>query len=177
MKINSKTFILIAIILLYCKSNDNRNNKISFLKNDIISDEFQFIVKNIRKYGPKTTWLPSRNETKEALIEVIKSLNDSTYNSNKCFYYTTDSLWVSFFKEEIPKIRNDIANYIVQYTGITINGNKLILCNFIHKRVNLINYNYKQELTIFSDGGYYFWKIEYDIKLKKCINFRSNIRT
>ena len=75
-------------------------------------------------------------------------------------------------KIQIKYISDNFNTYNVQFIPRTINGSKIIYCNFF--KPASIYPNWKTEETLVIDGGNSFWQIEYNIETGKCSNFNVN---
>jgi hypothetical protein len=71
----------------------------------------------------------------------------------------------SFLLPEIRKLLANSAGYRVQFKGIKENGDRIILCNFFpaapNQGVDEFE-SWRQTEVQVSDGGFYFWTIEYN---------------
>jgi len=104
-------------------------------------------------------WTPSVNEAQTALTAIQSFLE--TRNS------TND-----WDRGEIEKILKHAKEYRVQFVGIMRDGKKRIWCNFFPKQ-DRFDYWKRQEVRVM-DGGFWFWRIEYDSSTGKCLNFAIN---
>jgi hypothetical protein len=121
-----------------------------------ISEQNQTIIQT--DYPTKSTWLPTKEQTSRSLNAIFKFLEKPE----------NVSAWQ---KIEIEKIKQNLSEYSVQFTGIELNGKKRIWCNFFHTGASR---NWKEEVVLIKDGGFWYWTIEYDLETGNCINFRSN---
>ena len=98
-----------------------------------------------------------------------------------------DSLWIpsqseyqqlqlNFYK--LTSQLQDLNKYIIQYTGITLEGKKYIYLNAFHKSAMEDLKRAKQDLkssaVIFCGGGIGFWRILFDLNLKEFHQIRIN---
>lgn len=121
-----------------------------------ISDGNSIILQTYYPY--KSTWLPTKEQTRKSLNAIYKFLESPVNVSD----------WQ---KAEITKIRKNLSAYNVQFVGIEINGKKRIWCNFFRGD----NFkNWKKQVVHVLDGGFWFWQIEYVLEKDSCISFRSN---
>jgi len=104
-------------------------------------------------------WNPSVDEAQKALTAIQAFLE--TRNS------TND-----WDRSDIENILKHTKEYRVQFVGIIRDGKKLIWCNFFPKEDGF-DYWKRQEVRVM-DGGFWFWRIEYDPSTGKCLNFAIN---
>jgi hypothetical protein len=79
---------------------------------------------------------------------------------------------------QIALIREHTREYRVQFVGQHRNGKKIILCNFFpaqfpEQKQDPFSY-WRQQLVEVMDGGFWFWRIEYDPQSDSCSAFSSN---
>lgn len=105
-------------------------------------------------------WQPSDAETVKALGAVGAFLENSKHD-----------------KGEIAKIKANLAKYRVQFIGANRGGKKIILCNFFPAPpvdgVDYFTYWRGQRVQV-ADGGFWFWRIEYEPATGECMNFAAN---
>jgi len=78
----------------------------------------------------------------------------------------------NFIKVSQPEIFTRLHKYGRQYFGIIVKGRKRIYCNFF---MNPKEFPYRFSQFVFVlDGGNYYFRIEYDVDSKTCLNFLSN---
>lgn len=106
----------------------------------------------------KGDWTPTPQQTTKALLAVQKFL----INGKK-----TDKR-----QAEIRKILANSGMYSVQFSGTLEKGRKIIKCNFFPRTEE--SYGWKSQRLIVKDGGFWYWRIEYDVDLNECINFSPN---
>ena len=79
---------------------------------------------------------------------------------------------------QVSLIREHARQYRVQVVGQYRKGKRIILCNFFpiqfpeEKQDGF--YYWKKQLVEVMDGGFWFWRIEYDPQSDSCGNFSSN---
>jgi hypothetical protein len=79
---------------------------------------------------------------------------------------------------QIDMIRQHAREYRVQFVGQYRKGKKVIFCNFFpirspEEKQDGFDY-WKRQLVEVSDGGFWFWQIEYDPQALSCDEFSSN---
>ena len=110
-------------------------------------------------------WDITENDTQKAMTAIVDFLLHPEDYENPIIADTID------FKIEVKKILDNFENYKVQFWPRIENGMKIIYCNFFH----FSNCpEWKTRPVIVSDGGYYFWKIQYNVDTNKCFNFLVN---
>jgi hypothetical protein len=111
-------------------------------------------------YPHRSTWIPTKDQVQNALAKVYEFLDNPSGVSN----------WQ---KKEIAEIKKNLSSYKVQFVGIEIEGEKRIWCNFFSGKGFSFD-DWKDNVVIVKDGGFWFWQIEYVEKIGECINFISN---
>jgi hypothetical protein len=110
----------------------------------------------------KGDWKPTKEETQKALARIESFLDRPTAVPDRS-------------KGEIKDIRTRLGKYRVQFVGITRHGRKLIWCNFFPAVDGKDEFPYwKKSPVEVSDGGSWFWQIDYDPAADQCANFASN---
>ena len=109
-------------------------------------------------------WKPSEHDTEKALAAVQSFLEKPT----------STNAWTL---AEIKKILAHTKDYRVQFTGVRLDGKKMIRCNFFPARTegkeDDFDYWKRQEVAV-CDGGFAFWQVYYDPSTAKCTKFMSN---
>jgi hypothetical protein len=82
------------------------------------------------------------------------------------------------YLSQIALIRQHGREYRVQFIGTFRNGHTVILCNFFPVRLpgqkeDPFSYWRSKKVEV-NDGGFWFWRIEYDPADGRCTNFTSN---
>jgi hypothetical protein len=148
--------IVLAFLLMnYCSTEET-----------IISKRNQAILPDTlepKLFDCDSLWLPTISETNDALHAIQLYLQNKLIN---------DSI-SEFERSEIKQILENLSKYKVQFVGIYNNNEILIHCNFFPKSLSDIR-NWKHETVFVLDGGFWFWRIVYNVKNGKCIKFRSN---
>ena len=108
-------------------------------------------------------WKPSENDTQKALA-AVQAFLEKPNSTNK---------WTL---GEIKKILAHSKDYRVQFTGVLLNGKKMIRCNFFPTHgITEDQFDYwKQQEVDVCDGGFGFWHAYYDPGTGKCLKFMSN---
>jgi len=110
-------------------------------------------------YDNSEIWMPTEQETDEALSVIAKHLE----------VYDKDA---SLPPGHLKKIRKDFGTYKVQFVGLKGEVNKRILCNFFPA-----DGEYPEWKTSFIrvfDGGFRYWQVEYDVDTKQCHKLMIN---
>lgn len=95
-------------------------------------------------------WFPSEEDIREAEISIS-----------------------SFLKTSQPEVFTRIDKYGRQYFGIIVKGRKRIYCNFFMNPKRFPN-RYSEYILVL-DGGNRYFRIEYDVDSKMCINCMINL--
>ena len=79
---------------------------------------------------------------------------------------------------QIVIIGQHAREYRVQFVGQYRKGKKVVLCNFFpirfpEEKQDGFDY-WRQQLVEVSDGGFWFWRIDYDPQSQSCDEFSSN---
>lgn len=78
---------------------------------------------------------------------------------------------------EIEKIVVNLAKFDAQYAGVIIGGQKRILCNFMRRESGAEHFVGNSRMCQWvqvSDGGFWYWQIQYDCATDTCLGFESN---
>ncbi|MFH1442272.1 MAG: hypothetical protein ABIH18_09590 [Candidatus Omnitrophota bacterium] len=141
----------------------NAMQGVSKKPNSIALEKQVILGKGASSDTEEVKWLPSKEETEKALKAIEDFLKDQEKHKD-CS---------DFSKEEIKKIIDDFPQYNVQFLGVLVNGQKIIHCNFFMAEGDIFS-NWADEYISVFDGGYSFWRIDYDVTTGKCLNFESN---
>ena len=84
----------------------------------------------------------------------------------------------AFVTREIGKILEHFGEYRRQYVGIILpEGARRILVNSFPSPENVppdFHARWRQKLVAVDDGGFWYWRIQYDVKTEKYLDFDSN---
>jgi hypothetical protein len=122
----------------------------------------QVILKQVpERFRYKEFWEPTEKETQTALATIMAFVHDPKQNDR-----------------ELEKIQSHYGQYYVQFIGILVEGKRRLFCNFFLVDESLfserLKENWQEKLIRVRDGGFYYWRIEYDLETGKCLNFESN---
>jgi hypothetical protein len=111
-------------------------------------------------------WTPSVEETSKALMAIQSFLEQPTSGGNQRSKY------------EIKMILKNAKSYRVQFVGQLRQKRRVILCNFFRapltgEKDGHPDWKHKP-VSLNCDGGYWYWKIDYDPGTEKCLNFLPN---
>ena len=106
--------------------------------------------------------MPESKDVDEALGGVLNFLTDPKMHKE----------YAPPLRAAMAEIKKVFSDYRVQMVGITVDGKKYIHCNFLSDMA--IPDDWRENYFSVEDGGYNFWRIDYDMDLKKCVNFESN---
>jgi hypothetical protein len=67
----------------------------------------------------------------------------------------------------LTHIVKHLGEYVRQYAGMVVNGGRRVLVNAFPADT----YCYRDEFVIVKDGGYWFWTIQYDVKLHQFLHW------
>jgi hypothetical protein len=110
-------------------------------------------------------WQPSQTQTDAALQCAQNFLAQPTVKEK-------------YQLSQIELIREHAREYRVQFVGQYRKGKRVILCNFFpvqfpEEKQDGFSY-WKQQLVEVMDGGFWFWRVEYDPQSDSCSEFSSN---
>jgi len=105
------------------------------------------------------SWNPTVDEISKALKAAGKFLENPK----------NESEWQ---KKEIEKILTNSSKYCVQFSCEIVDDKKIIRCNFLPVEKDSTPWK-KGWIEVF-DGGFWYWRIDYDVKSGQCMNFSSN---
>jgi len=151
-----KKIIYLLIIVILSLQN-------VFATEAFIPDKNQVILTKESKYfSHKVAWVPTKEETSKALSAIAIFLQNPEEHKN----------YSKVAQNKISLIHKLFLNYRVQFVGIDVDGKRIIHCNFFP---NSESFSYWKESYVFVfDGGYSFWRIDYDINNGRCFNFEYN---
>ena len=147
--------IILILFLLSCNENQKNVKENNFLssKNIIILDSSFF---------QDSTWIP----TNEDIAKTINNIENFLNNPNIDSAYDINS---------VDKINQNIQNYTAQFSGEYSDGRKIIRCNFFPTSdLRFIHYDLKKIPHLVDDGGYFYWRITYDLIDDTLFNFFVN---
>ncbi len=143
--------LLLPLVLIFCAGNST-----------LIRDEDQTIldigqdVSVLGFAGIDGRWMPTKGDTDEAIESVYTYLKEQVHSKD-------------YYAGEIARIIKNFRNYNVQFFGIERNHQQIIGCNFLSSAaIPTIGSRWKDDIVIVHDGGYWFWRIEFNVDLKKC---------
>lgn len=83
-----------------------------------------------------------------------------------------------YFVEQIAEILKHRKQYRVQFVGIYRHGRRVIFCNFFPIRFPEEKQDdapyWKRELVEVMDGGFWYWRLDYDPETDRSSNFTVN---
>ena len=104
-------------------------------------------------------WNPSVEQTRNAITAIQLFLEKPNATND-------------WSQAQIKEISHHTKEYRVQFRGVIHDGRKLVHCNFFPTSIKFPYW--KQEEVSVSDGGYWFWQIDYDPKTHECVNLVVN---
>ena len=104
-------------------------------------------------------WEPSIDDVSRA-EERIRQFLVSAHNDPNLDAYQ---------RANLAFILDNLEDYLRQYVGIVVDGEKRIGCNFFLSDRSFPDWERRPVFVL--DGGHYFWQIEYDLLGDECINF------
>jgi len=109
------------------------------------------------------SWTPTADQAQKALASMHSFLSKPA---------TTNEYQL----REIKKILANSRNYRVQFVGMIRDGRKIIWCNFFPAAGEGKDefQDWRKERVEVEDGGFYYWKIEYDPATGECSKFYPN---
>ena len=103
----------------------------------------------------------------------LQKVADSFWIPNQNDY---QALQLNFYK--LTNQVQDLNNYIIQYIGITLEGGKYIYINAFHKSaiedIKRLHQDLKSTAVVYCGGGIEFWRVLFDVNLKKFDEIRIN---
>jgi len=110
----------------------------------------------------KGDWTPTPEQTAKALTAIQTFLENPKSSSAEQ-------------QAEIKKILVNSSKYRVQFKGILEKNKKVIRCNFFPASGSKDDFPYwKKQVVMVCDGGFWFWRIDYDVQQGECLSFSSN---
>jgi hypothetical protein len=118
-------------------------------------------------------WMPSAEDVRHALARVHAQLQDASTAPDRFFASPpSDVAGRAYVLGEIGKILAVFDDYSVQCVGVVIDGHRRIYCNcFLTPNPSG---EPVQDWILVADGGYSFWRIQYDCVDDACVGFDSN---
>jgi len=110
-------------------------------------------------------WTPAPQDIEKALSAIAAFLKDPGKHHDTITEWNTD---LEYAKGELRSIRKHFPEYGVQFLGIVIGDKKKIHCNFgPAKEVG-------NDYMLVLDGGFWYWRIVYDMETGKLTNLNIN---
>ena len=109
-------------------------------------------------------WTPTAELTAKALLAIQTFLENPKDQSD-------------WSKKQIGKILENGSRYRVQFIGVEENGRRILRCNFFPESSpdgREMFPQWKERMIFVLDGGFWFWRVDYDIETGECSNFESN---
>jgi hypothetical protein len=131
-------------------------------ENQTILKENQTVIYGLAGLS-ETKWLPTEEQTSQALNTITQFLNDPK---------EPQKFGRRHAKEAI-RIREHYSEYNVQFAGVIKDGKKYILCNFLQADDSFTPHWKTQYVFVF-DGGFWYWRILYDPETGELIDFQIN---
>jgi len=106
-------------------------------------------------------WTPAPEDMEKALSAISAFLQNPDKHEDVIEAWTTD---LEYARGEIKNIYRNYSDFGVQVVGIVIDGKKRIHCNFgPAKEVG-------DDYMLVLDGGFWYWRIEYDMETGGLLN-------
>jgi len=110
-------------------------------------------------------WTPSQSQTDAAYRSVQRFLQKPVVSE-------------SYYLQQIAEILKHRKQYRVQFIGRYHKGRKIILCSFFPIRFPEDKRDetpeWRQQLIEVMDGGFWYWRVEYDPQTDQCGDFDVN---
>lgn len=165
--------VLITIIFVNgCKEDISSNPKDNKNRSIVKMPEFNGVI--FPPDCPEFNDVIFPPEFNEIIIfdEDIRRTIDGYWSPSKEDVRAAEVAIRSFLKNSQPEIFARIDKYGRQYFGIIVKGRKRIYCNFF---MNPKNFPSRFSDYVFVlDGGNDYFRIEYDVDSKTCLNFSPN---
>ena len=124
-------------------------------------------------------WTPDA-EVITRLESVLRSALESGFKSPEAIVHLSDENpdQRGYEIREIGKILDHLPKYRRQYVGIVVpNGTRRVLVNcFLTAEGDPLDFEsaWRQHLVLVEDGGFWFWRIQYDVNSDQFSDFESN---
>jgi len=106
-------------------------------------------------------WTPTPEDIQKALGAIDEFLQNPGKHEDIIEAWTTD---LDYALGEIKNIKRNYSDFGVQVIGIVVDGQKRIHCNFGPAR------EVGEDYMLVLDGGYWYWRIEYDMETGGLLN-------
>ena len=110
-------------------------------------------------------WTPSQSQADAAYRSVQRFLQKPVVSE-------------SYYLRQIAEILKHRKQYRVQFIGRYHKGRKIILCSFFPIRFPEDKHDdapeWRQQLVEVMDGGFWYWRVEYDSQTDRCGDFDVN---
>lgn len=112
-------------------------------------------------------------EWNDTLTFIAVSLKDADSIENALKEYLTLYAEQSY-QQEIPFIRSNLNRYNRQFFSYrNKSGESIVMINLFWKDRDNRNLNLKRPVFV-DDGGYFFWKVRYNLKTKQFFGLKVN---
>ncbi len=118
---------------------------------------------SLRRTDVEDYWVPSEDD----IAELESSLKDAIRTRLAEATQQPPSAERDADVSSLTHIQTHLGEYVRQYAGIVVNGNRRVLVNAFPEDT----YCYRDELVVIRDGGPWFWTIQYDVKLHQFLHW------
>jgi len=164
------TLILSLVILAGCSDNERKGTgypisspALSTIKNDqngglkiIKTDQYEGVILEDSEPGG---WIPDENNIDDFESELEKYLKKLEKNNL--------GVGTTYNKSSLSFVIKNIKSYKRQYVGKTIDGKKVLHCNFITLLDDNMRDRWCKEYILILDGGPNFFTVNYDVTNKE----------
>jgi len=118
---------------------------------------------SLRRNDLEDYWVPSEDDIGELESSVKDAIKTRLAEANQQPPSADRDADVA----ALTHIQAHLGEYVRQYAGIVVNGNRRVLVNAFPEDT----YCYRDQLVVIRDGGAWFWTIQYDVKLHQFLHW------
>jgi hypothetical protein len=118
---------------------------------------------SLRRTDVEDYWVPSEDDIAELESSLKDAIKTRLTEANQQPPSADRDAEVS----ALTQIQAHLGEYVRQYAGIVVNGNRRVLLNAFPEDT----YCYRDQLVVIRDGGPWFWTIQYDVKLHQFLHW------
>ncbi len=118
---------------------------------------------SLRAKDVEDYWVPSEDDVGDVETSLRDAVKERLAEATKEPASTERDADVA----ALTHIGAHLAEYVRQYAGVVVNGNRRVLVNAFPEDT----YCYRDQLVIVQDGGPWFWTIQFDVKLHQFLHW------